>query len=186
MAVRKQVERDFAKVLFVNENVSQKDISSRLKVTEKTIGKWIKEDNWESLRTSMLVTKDNQLTALYKQLENVNNEINTRPIVYDIPAILLKPIKLKNSDGNEYLEFPKIDPTDYPIKTGNVANTKDAAVIMGITTSIKKLETETNIGETVAVSKKLIEFVALLDVVFANNLTRYCDLYINQQMRKGL
>lgn len=184
MAVKKQVERDFAKILFVNENVSQKDIASRLKVTEKTIGKWVKDDNWESLKVSMLVTKDNQLTSLYKQLETLNYEIINRPILYDVPTFLLKPIKLKDSHGDEYLEFPKINPKDYPMKIGNVATTKDADIISKITSSIKKLETETNIGETVEVCKQLIQFIRFQDAVFANELTKYCDGFINQKMKK--
>jgi predicted transcriptional regulator len=184
MAVRKQVEMDFAKILFVNENVSQKEIALRLKVTEKTVGKWIKENKWESLKVSMLVTKDNQLTSLYKQLETLNNEILTRPIVYDIPTFLLKPIKLKDEHGCEFLEYPKINPKDYPIKTGNTATSKDADIISKITSSIKKLETETNIGETVEVAKQLIQFIASQDSAFAKHLTEYCDAFITSKMKK--
>jgi transcriptional regulator with XRE-family HTH domain len=184
MALRKQVEKDFAKILFVNENISQKQIALRLKVTEKTIGKWIKEGNWDSLKVSMLVTKDNQLTSLYKQLETLNNEILTRPIVYDIPTFLLRPIKLKDSNGDEYLEFPKISEKDYPIKIGNVATSKDADIISKITSSIKKLETETNIGETVEVAKQLIQFISSQDIDFAKHLTEYCDAFITAKMKK--
>lgn len=184
MAVKKQVEKDYAKVLFVNENVSQKEIAVRVKVTEKTLTKWITEGKWEGLKKSMLVTKDNQLIALYDQLETMTNEIKTRPIVYDIPTFLLKPIKVKDSDGNESIEYSKVNPKDYPIKIGNFANSKDADIIAKITGAIKKLETETNIGDTVDVAKKLIQFVASQDVAFANNLTKYCDAYINEQMRK--
>ncbi|TAE78065.1 MAG: hypothetical protein EAY81_12140, partial [Bacteroidetes bacterium] len=91
MAVKKQVERDLAKILFVNEGANQKEIAARLDVSEKTIGKWVKDGEWEKLKVSMLVTKDNQLTALYRQLENLNTEISTRPIVRDIPTKLLSP-----------------------------------------------------------------------------------------------
>lgn len=184
MAVKKQVEKDYAKVLFVNENISQKEIAFRVKVTEKTLTKWVIEGKWDELKKSMLVTKDNQLIALYDQLEIMTKEIKTRPIVYDVPTFLLKPIKVKDRDGNESLEFPKVNPKDYPIKIGNFANSKDADIIAKLTGAIKKLETETNIGDTVDVSKKLIQFVASQDVAFANSLTKYCDAYINEQMRK--
>lgn len=184
MAVRKQVEMDFAKILFVNENISQKEIAGRLKVTEKTVGKWIKDNNWESLKVSMLVTKDNQLTSLYKQLETINHEIETRPIVYDVPTFLLKPVKLKNGDGSESLEFPKFTETDYPIKIGNVATSRDADIISKITTAIKRLETETNIGETVEVAKQLIQFIGSQDLVFSKQLTEYCDAFITSKMKK--
>ena len=184
MAVKKQVEKDFAKILFVNENISQKEIANRLNVTEKTIGRWVKDGGWESLKTSMLVTKDNQLTSLYNQLENINKEIKERPIVRDVPAFLLKPVKVKNGDGSESLEFPKYDEKDFPIKIGNVATSKDADIISKITGAIKKLETETNIGETVEVAKQLIQFIAGQDLPFSKQLTEYCDAFITSKMRK--
>ncbi len=185
MAARKQVEKDFAKILFVNENVLQCEIATRLKVTEKTIGKWIKEGNWDSLKTSMLVTKDKQLTALYLQLETHNNEIATRPMVRDIPQFLLKPIKVKDSEGNESLEYPKVEPEDYPIKIGNFPNSRDADITAKITGSIKRLETETNVGETIEVAKKLIQHISRLDVAFAKQLTTYCDGFISEQIKKS-
>ena len=184
MANKKQVERDFAKILFVNENISQKEIALRLNVTEKTIGKWVKEGDWDSLKISMLVTKDNQLTSLYKQLENINREIMERPIIRDVPAFLLKPVKIKNGDGSESLEFPKYDEKDYPIKIGNVANSKDADIISKLTSSINKLETETNIGETVEVAKQLIQFIAGQDLAFSKTLTEYCDAFITAKMKR--
>lgn len=185
MAAKKQVENEYAKVLFVNDNVSQKEIASRLKITEKTIGKWIKDGSWESLKTSMLVTKDKQLKSLYLQLETHNNEIETRPIVRDIPAALLKPIKVKDAEGCESLEYSKYDPNDWPIKIGNWPNSRDADITAKITGSIKRLETETNIGETIEVSKKLIQFIASQDVAFANQLTKYCDGFISEQIKKA-
>jgi putative lipoic acid-binding regulatory protein len=184
MAAKKQVEKDLAKILFISEHLCQKEISERIFVTEKTISKWIKEGLWESLKVSLLVTKDNQLNALYAQLESINHEIQNRAIIRDIPSWLLKPIKLKNAHGDEYIEFPKFNPEDYPIKIGNVASSKDADIISKITTAIKKLETETSIGEIVEVSKQLIQFTASQDSEFANKLTRYCDAFISSKMKK--
>lgn len=185
MGVQKQIEKDLAKVLFVNDNISQKEIAERLKVTEKTVGKWVKEGDWEKLKISLLVTKDNQLTALYGQLQSVTDEIKTRPIVRDIPNFMLKPIKLKDSSGDEKLEYPKYNPEDYPILIGNFPNSKDTDMISKLTTAIKRLETETNIGETISVAKNLILFVRSIDPKFANQLTSYCDAFIKQKMTDG-
>ncbi len=49
MAGRKETEREYAKLLFVKEGLPQKEIAERVKVTEKTIGKWIQEGNWKDL-----------------------------------------------------------------------------------------------------------------------------------------
>ena len=183
MGTRKQVENDLAKILFVNEGVTQKEIAERLNLTEKTVSKWVKEGEWDKLKTSMLVTKDNQLTALYRQLENLNGEIATRPIVRDIPAKLLSPVKVRDSDGGERLESPVYNAEDFPVKVGNFPTSKEADMISKLTTAIKRLETETNIGETVEISKQLIQFVRSIDVPFANQLLKYCDLFIQDKMR---
>lgn len=183
MGTRKQVEKDLAKILFVNEGVTQKEIAERLNLTEKTVSKWVKEGEWDKLKTSMLVTKDNQLTALYRQLENLNSEIATRPIVRDIPAKLLSPVKVRDSDGGERLENPVYNAEDFPVKVGNFPTSKEADMISKLTTAIKRLETETNIGETVEISKQLIQFVRSIDVPFANQLLKYCDLFIQDKMR---
>lgn len=183
MAVKKQVERDLAKILFVNEGANQKEIAARLDVSEKTIGKWVKDGEWEKLKVSMLVTKDNQLTALYRQLENLNTEISTRAVVRDIPLSLLKPIKIKEGNGVERLEMPVYNPEDFPIKMGNFPTSGEADMISKLTTAIKRLETETNIGETVEVSKQLIQFVRNIDPTFASQLLKYCDLFIQDKMK---
>ena len=44
MGLSKLQEKDYAKMLFVSENLSQKEIAERVKVSEKTIGKWIKDE----------------------------------------------------------------------------------------------------------------------------------------------
>ena len=183
MGTRKQVEKDLAKILFVNEGVTQKEIAERLNLTEKTVSKWVKEGEWDKLKTSMLVTKDNQLTALYRQLENLNGEIATRPIVRDIPAKLLSPVKLRDADGGERLENPVYNAEDFPVKVRNFPTSKEADMISKLTTAIKRLETETNIGETVEISKQLIQFVRSIDVPFANQLLKYCDLFIQDKMK---
>lgn len=78
MGTKKELERGFAKVLFINDGLTQKEISERLNVTEKTIGRWVKEGEWENLKKSLLVTKENQLVMLYNQLDFINNHIHTR------------------------------------------------------------------------------------------------------------
>ena len=185
MGTRKQIEKDLAKVLFVNDDISQKEIAERINCTEKTVSKWVKEGDWEKLKTSLLVTKDSQLSALYSQLQSVNEEIKTRPVVRDIPNFMLKPIKLKDSSGDEKLEYPIYNAEDYPILIGNFPNSKDTDMISKLTTAIKRLETETNIGETISVAKNLILFIRSIDSKFANQLTTYCDAFIKQKMTDG-
>src|SRR5690606_30153449 len=71
-----------------DDTLTQKDVAERVGITEKTLGKWIAKFGWDKKRTSLLVTKKNQLVNLYNQLELLNEEIKTRKIIYDVPLWL--------------------------------------------------------------------------------------------------
>lgn len=75
MAIGKTQQKDHAKTLFINEKLSQKEIATRVTVTEKTIGKWIQVGGWDKLRRSMITVKDENLSTLYKILEAKTKKI---------------------------------------------------------------------------------------------------------------
>jgi hypothetical protein len=85
MGINKAQEREYARILYVSERITFKEISDR-KIngknigTEKTIAKWAKEDNWDKLRKSLLTTKENQLVHWYNQLDAMNENIAKRDI----------------------------------------------------------------------------------------------------------
>lgn len=74
-----QEKKDLAKLLFTRNNLSQKEIAERVGVDPKTIGKWVKDELWENLRKSLLVTKEEQLRFFYDQLDSLNKAITLRP-----------------------------------------------------------------------------------------------------------
>jgi len=78
MALKKAQEREYARVLFISENLSQKEIAARVGVTEKTVGNWIEQGDWKKLKRSLLTTRQNQLSLLYDQLDWLNLEISIR------------------------------------------------------------------------------------------------------------
>jgi transposase len=80
MALKKAQEREYARVLFVSENLPQKEIAQRVGVSENTISTWIQEGDWKKLKRSMLTTRHNQLILLYDQLDWMNLEISMRDI----------------------------------------------------------------------------------------------------------
>ncbi len=71
-------KKDYAKTLFLNLNITQKEISERSGVSQKTISKWVNEEKWEALRTSLLTTREKQLSNLYLQLRKLNEAISER------------------------------------------------------------------------------------------------------------
>lgn len=142
MGKSKEVEKDFAKTLFVNDKLSQKEVAARVGVTEKTIGTWIKAGKWEEQRISLTTTKDNQLAVLYQMLGRVT----------------------------EYL-------------ADGIPNSKDADVIAKLTTSIQRLETETNVGNIIATAKEFIQFVNQADTDFSKRVTDFFDAFINSKLK---
>ena len=74
----KQEQREHARLLYVNERITLKEVPERVNVTEKTIGKWCKEDNWDDLRKSLLSTRQAQITRWYKMLDTVTSVIESR------------------------------------------------------------------------------------------------------------
>jgi len=78
MALKKLQEKEFAKSLYIGGGISQKEIAARVGVTEKTLANWIKIGKWESLKKSLLTTKQAQLSFLYDQLDYLNTAIAER------------------------------------------------------------------------------------------------------------
>ena len=181
MGTKKIQEKEYAKILYVSENLPQKVIAERTGVNEKTLSKWIEDDGWKKLKRSRLNTKESQLTMFYDQLEWLNTQIRDRPIVYDIPAALLKPIKVTRPDGAVDLEYPTYNPRDFQILVGNVATVKEADTISKITASINRLEVETSIGEIYEVAKKVIDLARRKGLPFAKQVTELFDELIKER-----
>lgn len=73
-------KKDFARILFIKENLSQKEIAEKVGVAEKTISKWVNANNeeWKRLRQSIIITKDEQLRRIYDQIDELNTHIMQR------------------------------------------------------------------------------------------------------------
>lgn len=78
MAMTREQKKEYAQVLYLKTNYTQKDIAARVGVTEKTLGKWIKEGDWEMLKSSLIITKEQELRRMYHQLNELNNDIASR------------------------------------------------------------------------------------------------------------
>lgn len=78
MALPKTQQKEWAKSLYIGGGLTQKDIAERVGVTEKTIKSWIDKGKWDSLKKSLLTTKQNQLGFLYDQLDFLNTDISKR------------------------------------------------------------------------------------------------------------
>jgi transposase-like protein len=73
--VTTQDKQYLAKILFTREQLDQKVVAKRVGISENTMSKWVNEFNWKALRQRLLISKDDQLNALYEQLEALNKAI---------------------------------------------------------------------------------------------------------------
>ena len=72
-------KKDWAKLLFTREGLTQKEIAAKIGVSAQSMTKWVKDNEWDRLRQSLLVTRDEQLKRLYMQLDELNSMIMKRP-----------------------------------------------------------------------------------------------------------
>ncbi|MDR0412988.1 MAG: helix-turn-helix domain-containing protein [Dysgonamonadaceae bacterium] len=68
-------KKEWAKLLYTKENLTQAEIAERVGVTRVTVNKWINAGNWETLKISISMTNEEQLKNLYRQLAEIQNTI---------------------------------------------------------------------------------------------------------------
>ena len=74
-----QQKREWAKTLYLKENLTQQEIAERVGVSRVTVTNWIGKNGWEMLKTSITITREEQLKNLYRQLTELNNAIMAKP-----------------------------------------------------------------------------------------------------------
>lgn len=74
-----QQKKEFAKTLYLRENLTQSEIAERTGVSTKTIYRWITAEKWENLKAGMTITREQQIVNLYRQVAEINNVIASRP-----------------------------------------------------------------------------------------------------------
>ena len=74
-----QDKKDLAKLLYVNNGMSQKEVAQRVDVAKNTVSNWVTSEGWETMRKSLLVTRSEQLRNLIDQLSELNAFIKAKP-----------------------------------------------------------------------------------------------------------
>lgn len=81
-----QQKKDWAKLLFMQGELTMQQIAEKVDVNRVTISKWIKEGNWEMLRAAITTTREEQIRNLYMQLAEINKTIAARESKYATSA----------------------------------------------------------------------------------------------------
>lgn len=72
-------KKEWAKLLYTEKNNTILEIADATGVSRNTISRWIKGDNWEDMKVSLTITRQQQLARLYNQLKEITGMIETRP-----------------------------------------------------------------------------------------------------------
>ena len=73
-----QQKKDYAKLLFLRENLTQKEIAKKVGTTEKTLSTWVTKEHWDTQRKSLLVTKEETLAWMYTKLEALKKSVDEK------------------------------------------------------------------------------------------------------------
>lgn len=65
--------------LFMDTDKTQKEIAEIVQVTEKTIGKWKTDGDWELLKNATSITARNIIDNLYKRAFELSGNPNSKP-----------------------------------------------------------------------------------------------------------
>ena len=74
-----QQKKEHAKLLYTVEGVTVgKELAERVGVSAQTISKWINSEDWEIIRGSLIMTRENELRRLYSRLTYLNDTVEKR------------------------------------------------------------------------------------------------------------
>lgn len=65
-------------MLFVKENLTQKEIADKVGSSRQSVNRWISEGKWEELKVGLTLTKEEQIKNLYRQVGELNKTILER------------------------------------------------------------------------------------------------------------
>jgi transcriptional regulator with XRE-family HTH domain len=63
--------KEWAYLLFVKEEMTQKEIAGKVGVSEQTISKWVTVGEWDTMRVNILQSKKEQLMRYYRMLDKM-------------------------------------------------------------------------------------------------------------------
>ncbi len=89
-----------ARVLYLQCEMSVREVSQRVRQPEGTIENWIRSGEWDMFRESLSISKKKQLKYLYKALNSVTSRLNAteEPTPKDVELMMKYSAMIKNVD----------------------------------------------------------------------------------------
>lgn len=95
-------KKEWAKLLFLKENLTQQEIADRVGVSRVTINKWAKD--WEGLKLNLLQTREERIVSTLQQLDELDRTIAGRDAGKRYPTSAEADIRRKLTADLEALE----------------------------------------------------------------------------------
>lgn len=71
-------KKEWAAMLYLKEHLTQQEIAEKVGVSRVTISKWIKVEKWEERKVALTLTREEQISNLYRQVAAINSNILSR------------------------------------------------------------------------------------------------------------
>lgn len=72
-------KKEWAKTLYLKENLTQQEIADRVGVSRVSINRWIADGKWEEQKVGLTLTREEQVANLYRQVAEINRKIAEKP-----------------------------------------------------------------------------------------------------------
>lgn len=73
-------KKDYAKLLYTMQGLNGKETAEKVGVSQKTMSQWVTKENWDELRASLTITKEQQLKRVYAMINELNTNIADREV----------------------------------------------------------------------------------------------------------
>lgn len=95
-------KKEWAKLLFLKEDITQQEIADRVGVSRITVNRWAKE--WEGLKLNLLQTREERIVSTLQQLDELDRAIAGRDPGKRYPTTAEADIRRKLTADLEALE----------------------------------------------------------------------------------
>jgi len=157
----KDKERNTARILYVEQGKSGKEVAEMLSVSEKTISAWVTKYAWNSARTAKITSKDNRIENLKRIIDGIaEDRLRLQAELTD----LINTSEDKERQTAIRMEMASID--------GTVANWNK-------TLENAEKETRITLGTYLTVMQRVFKSLYQFDSTIHNQTLAFQDQHIN-------
>ncbi len=74
-----QQRKEYARTLYLKENLTQQEIAERVGVSRQSINRWAADGKWEEMKVGLTLSRQQQIANMHRQVSELQNTILSRP-----------------------------------------------------------------------------------------------------------